>query len=106
MNEFEIVTVVDRPVADVFAALVDFDKVPDWNPGVNEVRQTSDGTVGVGSTVVYVGRFLGRNFESPSECTEYVLDKKFTAKSTSGPFFLEVENTVQAVDGGTRLASL
>ena len=63
MEQFEIVTVINRPVEDVFTALQDFDKAPQWNPGLTEVRQTSDGPLGVGSTVVYIGRFLGRGYE-------------------------------------------
>ena len=106
MNEFEIVVVIDRPVTDVFAALVDVDRTPDWNPGVTEVRRTSDGPVVVGSTTVYVGRFLGRNFESPSKCTDYVADEKFISKSASGPFDLEVANYLESVDGGTKLTTV
>jgi uncharacterized protein YndB with AHSA1/START domain len=105
MNEFEIEVVIDRPVEDVFAALVDVERSPDWNPGVTEVRRTSDGPVEVGSTIVYVGRFLGRNFESPSTCTEYVAGKTFTSRSASGPFDLEVANSLESLDGGTKLTT-
>ena len=38
MNEFEIVTVIDRPVDEVFAFLVDPSKTVDWTPGVTEAR--------------------------------------------------------------------
>jgi uncharacterized protein YndB with AHSA1/START domain len=105
MNEFEIVTIIDRPVETVFSALQDFEKAPRWNPGLTEVRLTSDGPLGVGSTVVYVGRFLGRGYESPSEYTEYVANERFVSVTTSGPFHLEVENSLESVgDGdGTRL---
>ena len=105
MNEFEIVTVINRPAEDVFAALNDFDRAPMWNPGLAEVRRTSDGPLGVGSTVVYTGRFLGRSYESPSEYVAYVADETFTSRSTSGPFHLEVTSTVAPLDGGTQLTS-
>lgn len=106
MNEFEIVTVIDRPVDQVFAFLVDAGTASDWNPGLTEARQTSDGPVGVGTTVLYIGKFLGRSYESLSECTGYVANEKFTSKTTSGPIHLEVDNTLQPVDGGTRLATV
>ena len=106
MNEFEIVTVIDRPVEDVFRALQDFDKAPRWNPGLAEVRLTSDGPLGVGSAVVYVGKFLGRSYESPSKYTEYVANKRLVSMTTSGPFHLEVENALESVDGGTRLTAI
>jgi hypothetical protein len=105
MNEFDIVTVVNRPQDEVFAFLVNTDRAPDWNPQVTEARKTSDGPLGVGSTLRYVGKFLGRRFESISECTDFVPNEKFSTKTTSGPFHLEIENTLSAVDGGTRLAT-
>jgi uncharacterized protein YndB with AHSA1/START domain len=106
MNEFELVSVIDRPVADVFAALKNFDRAPDWNPGLIEARSSSDVPFGVGSKVVYVGKFLGRSYESPAVCTEYVADKKLTTKSDSGPFLLEVATEVEPTDGGTKVTSI
>ncbi len=106
MNEFTIVADIDRPPAKVFAALEDLGRAPEWTPGLSEVRVTSPGPVGVGSTMVYIGKFLGRAFESPAECVEHVADKKFATKSTSGPFHLEVENTLEPLGEATRLTSL
>jgi uncharacterized protein YndB with AHSA1/START domain len=106
MNEFEVVTVIDRPVEKVFAFLVDPSKTADWTPGLTEARQTSDGPVGVGTTVLFIGKFLGRGFEALSECTEYIPNQRFTSKTTSGPIQLEVDSTLQPVDGGTRLATV
>jgi carbon monoxide dehydrogenase subunit G len=105
MNEFDIVTVIDRPPDQVFAFLVDVDKVADWNPQVIEVRKTSEGPLGVGTTLLFVGKFLGRRFESVSQWTEYIPNERFSTKTTSGPFHLEIENTLSAVDSGTRLAT-
>jgi hypothetical protein len=106
MNEFEIVAVIDRPVEDVFAGLANVDRAPDWNPGVTEVRRSSVSPLEVGSTMVYVGKFLGRNFESPSKCTEYIPNERLTTKTVSGPFHLEIENTLESVDGGTKVTSI
>jgi carbon monoxide dehydrogenase subunit G len=106
MNEFGIVTTINRPPEEVFAALHDFSKAPDWNPGLTEVRRPDDRPFNVGSELVYVGRFLGRSYESTAVCVEYIADKTSVTKTTSGPFHLEVHNTVEATDGGTRLTSL
>ena len=105
MNEFEIVTVINRPVEDVFAALHDFEKAPRWNPGVTEVRQTSDGPLGVGTTTVWIGHFLGRSYESPSEYTEYIANRKFVSKTISGPFHLELAATLDPVEAGTKITA-
>lgn len=106
MNEFEIVRTIERPVSDVFAGLVNFDRVPDWNSGVVQVRHEQGQPLEVGATIVYVGKFLGRNFESPSRITEYVPDVKYSSRTASGPFDLEVQNTLEPVEGGTRITSL
>lgn len=71
MNEFQIVRDIECPVGDVFAALINFDKVPDWNPGVVEIRWMKDEPVQVGSTMVWVGKFLGKVSESDSQITEF-----------------------------------
>ena len=105
MNEFDIVTVIGRPPDQVFAFLVDTDKAADWNPQVTEARKTSDGPIGVGTILLYVGKFLGRRFESISECTDYTPNERFSTKTTSGPFHLEIENMLSSVEGGTRLAT-
>jgi uncharacterized protein YndB with AHSA1/START domain len=105
MNEFQIVCVIDRPAEDVFAALVNFDRVPDWNSSVIEIRWTKDAPLEVGSTMVYVGKFLGRTFESDAQVTEFVPSTRYSSKSTSGPFHLEVENILEPLDGGTRVTS-
>jgi uncharacterized protein YndB with AHSA1/START domain len=82
MNEFGIVTVINRPVEVVFAALHDYDKAPQWFPGLTEARQTSDGPLGVGTTLMWIGRHLGRSYESPSEHTEYVPNTRESTLST------------------------
>jgi uncharacterized protein YndB with AHSA1/START domain len=106
MNEFEIVTIIDRPVEVVFSALTDLEKMPRWNPGLAEVRPTSEGPPGLDSTVVYVGRFLGRSYESPSTYSEYVPTSRLVSVTTSGPFHLEVENSLESVGDATRLTAV
>ncbi len=105
MTEFPITCVIERSVEDVFDALVNTQRIPDWNHGVIEVR-TNDTPLHVGSHLTYIGKFLGRTFESESEVTEYVASSRFAARSMSGPFQLEVENSLQSTDTGTRLDSL
>jgi uncharacterized protein YndB with AHSA1/START domain len=103
MDEFEIVMTINRPVEQVFAALQDLDKIPRWNSSLSEVRKTSDGPLAAGSKLVYIGRFLGRNYESPSAYSEFIADQSYVSKTTSGPFELEVATTLARVDGATKL---
>jgi uncharacterized protein YndB with AHSA1/START domain len=106
MNEFEIITVIERPVEDVFATIQDLSKAPAWTPGLTEARRTDDGPLRVGSTLVFVGSFLGHGYESISFCTEYAENERLATKTTSGPFHLEVDARLRPVANGTRMATI
>ena len=105
MNEFTIVTVIGRPVDEVFAVIQDVAKTPVWTPGLSEARITSDGPLEPGSALLYRGTFLGRAYESPAVCTALTENKQFASKSTSGPFHIEIDTTLEPVDGGTQVTS-
>jgi ribosome-associated toxin RatA of RatAB toxin-antitoxin module len=105
MNEFTIVTVIGRPVDEVFAVIQDVAKTPVWTPGLSEARITSDGPLEPGSALLYRGTFLGRAYESPAVCTAVTENKQFATKSTSGPFHIEIDTTLEPVDGGTQVTS-
>jgi uncharacterized membrane protein len=49
MLEFENTIRIDRPVAEVFAFLSDFENIPKWNYYVLKVRQSSESPTGVGT---------------------------------------------------------
>jgi uncharacterized protein YndB with AHSA1/START domain len=105
MDEFTIVTVISRPVDEVFAALTDLDRMPLWLPGMSEARITSDGPLEAGSTLAYRGTFLGRSLEMSFVCTGLTEDKHFATKTTAGPFYLETDSVVEPVAEGTRATS-
>ena len=84
MNEFEVVTVIGRPAEEVFAVVRDVARTPLWTPGLAEVRRTSGGPLGVGATMVYVGTFLGRRYESPVACTGFAENKQLVTATTGG----------------------
>jgi len=103
MNEFEVMTVIGRPADEVFAAVQDVVRSPLWTPGLLEVRRTSGGPLGVGATMVYVGTFLGRRYESPVACTGFAENKQLITATTGGPFHLEVDQRLEPAGAGTRL---
>ena len=53
---------IQRPIEEVFTYLTNTQEVPKWAP-VKEFRQTSEGALGVGTTMTQVIDFLGRTFE-------------------------------------------
>src|SRR5271166_2863726 len=80
MNEFTIVTLIDRPVDQVFSVVQDVGKEPVWTPGLTEARQTSAGPMETGATIVYAGSFLGRKYETQAICTDWTENKRFATK--------------------------
>jgi ribosome-associated toxin RatA of RatAB toxin-antitoxin module len=103
MNEFEVMTVINRPVEDVFAAVRDVARYPLWTPGLLEVQRTSEDPIEAGGTMVYVGTFLGRRYESPVTCTTLIENKQLTTTTTGGPYFLEVDQRLEPDGAGTKL---
>ena len=103
MNGFEVVTVIGCPAEEVFAVVQDVAKTPLWNPVVSEVRRTSEGLLGVGATMVYAGSFLGRSYEAPVACTGFAENKQLATATTGGPFHLEVDQTLEPANAGTKL---
>src|SRR5450759_3253325 len=105
MNEFELTITIERPVEAVWAYFQDFSRYPEWNPGMSEARQTSPGPMAVGGTLVFVGKLLGRSYESHTQCTAYLPNERFASGATSGPFQLEIDTRLEPVDGGTKMTS-
>jgi hypothetical protein len=105
MNEFTIVTTIGRPVGEVFAVIRDVARTPVWTPGMTEARQTSEGPLEPGATLVYRGTFLGRSYETPAVCTALAENKQFATQSTAGPLYIEIDTTLEPVAEGTQVTS-
>src|SRR6201996_8247413 len=105
MNEFTIVTVIARPVDEVFAVLTDLERMPLWVPGMTEASVTGDGPLEAGSALLYRGAFLGRGLEMPFMCTSLAENKHFGTRTTGGPFYLETDAVLEPAAGGTRITT-
>jgi len=104
MAKLEISTVINRPVEEVFAVASNPEDYLKWSPGLVEVKKTSEGPVGVGTTWRLVRQALGQRLEGDLELTEYEPNRKFTLDSKSRPFPGEARWTFDAVEGGTRVS--
>jgi carbon monoxide dehydrogenase subunit G len=60
-----------RSQAEVFAYLSDFTTTAEWDPGVKEAEQLTDGPVGDGTRIRVVASFMGRAVELVYEVTEF-----------------------------------
>jgi len=92
-HQFSGSAVIDRPIEEVFAFLADGTNDPKFSPRVQEIRQTTDGPVGVGtvfeSTVKDAGMTTSRRFELTA--VDAPTKIRWTERST---------NTVTVPDGG------
>jgi len=89
MVKVETSVVINRPIAEVFEFVVNPEKWPQYDSGLLEAAKTSKGPMDVGATWQEVRKFLGRRIESTNAVTAYEPNKKFSFKSTSGPFPVE-----------------
>jgi len=93
---------INRPVEEVFAAYTNLENHPKWHPGILEAVKTPDGPIGVGTTWRIARKVLGVQRLQESEVTEYKLNRNYVHRSKS-PFPVEVRQTYEAVEGGTRI---
>ena len=103
MAKAEISTTIKRPVEDVFAVLSNPENSPKWSSSSLESKKTSPGPMGVGTTTRSVSKLLGRRIETESEVTEFEPNRKFAAKSKSGPFPFQASMAFEPIEGGTQL---
>jgi len=98
-------SIIDRPIEEVFAFVGDQTNAPQWQSGLVEVRRTSDGALGVGTTHTFVRKFMRRTMEADNEYVAYEPNKRVAFKTTSGPVRLEASYLFESTGGGTRLTS-
>jgi uncharacterized protein YndB with AHSA1/START domain len=103
MPRFERSVVIDRPPEQVFAFLANPENDPQWSSASQEMRKTSEGPIGVGTTFEQTNIFLGRRFKLSLEVTSYEAEKQFGMKVTSGPFKFAGIRVVEAAGSGTRV---
>jgi hypothetical protein len=76
---------VNWPLADVWRLLIDFPRVPAWEQGVLEVRQTSPGEPGVGTMLVARRVYLGRQTLVECQITDWAELQGVTMALRGGP---------------------
>ena len=96
---------INRPPQDVFNAITDPAKLALWQSMTETAELTSNGSVGVGSTMRVVARFLGRKIESEIEVTAWEPPHRVDFKFVNGPYPAEVSNILEPQGEGTLLTS-
>jgi Polyketide cyclase / dehydrase and lipid transport len=82
---FSASLLINRPLAEVWRALIDFPAIPTWEQGVLEVRQTSPGRPGVGTTLVARRVYGGRETLVECRITEWEELRGATMALHGGP---------------------
>ena len=105
MVKIEESVIIDRPVEEVWKFITDLSKFPKWDNEVLEVRQTSTGPLGLGSTVEV--RQKMRNMTLPQRCIEYEPNRNFSFAVTSGPGKgSTVTFSVEIIEGKTKFTKV
>lgn len=103
MARIEASVVINRPINDVFVYVTDAESWLQWESGLLEVEQTSEGPMGVGTTFRGANKALGRRMEWTSEITEYKPNRKWGQKIISKGWSTVESLTFEPVEGGTRV---
>ena len=103
MFRLEHSVVIRRPLEQVFEYVTNIENAPKWKSRLLEVRRTSEGPLGVGTTQTSVGQFLVWRPKSQAEITEFEPNRKVGFKTTSGPLSAIGEFIFESVEGGTRV---
>jgi uncharacterized protein YndB with AHSA1/START domain len=95
--------IINRPVGQVFTALVDSKNQPKWDTGLLEAWFTPDGPVGVGTRITEVRKLMGRTSENTGEVIEFEPNVRITRRSVDMPMTVLGTITFAATPGGTKI---
>jgi uncharacterized membrane protein len=96
--------VINRPVEEVFAALVDFEADPEWQPAVLQSWHTPPGPVRIGTRTYQVRKVFGRRMEYTSIVTNLEPNRMIVCMSLSGVSpAVCTTYMLEPINGGTKL---
>jgi uncharacterized membrane protein len=105
MDALELSIVIKRPIEEAFAFLANLENDVQWHSAFVEVRNTSEGSNGVGARFLVFEGLLGRRTPGTEyEVTEYEPNQVAAWKTVAGPLQLKFRRAFERVDDGTRFA--
>jgi hypothetical protein len=96
-------TVIGRPRDAVADYMLDWRNDREWIRSLSEVRLLTDGSLGIGSRVERVAKFLGKRVEYVNEVVEYEPGVRLVMQSVKAPFPMRVSYELEDVGEGTRV---
>ena len=103
MIRFETGVVINRPIDEVFEFVSDVENNPLWQSSIVEGKQTSPGSLGVGTKIMTISSYFGLQIKSDWVVVEYEPNKKYVAKSISGRGEARGMWVFEPVTNGTRV---
>ena len=104
--KIEINTFINRPPADVFSYISNFENNPKWQGGMVDAWFTTDPPLRIGSTYSQIAVFLGRSIESTFKVTDYQAGRLVKASSEVSTFPITFTRIVAAENGGSRVTAI
>lgn len=107
MIQVEVRVEIERPAAEIFAYISNFENNPQWQNGMIDCRFTSEGPLRLGSTYVQQARFMGRTIESTFEVLAYQPGRMVKAGTTGGSFPITFQRMVDPqANGSSRVSAI
>src|SRR5574341_774108 len=96
MDALEMSIVIKRPIEESFAFLANLENDVKWHSAFVEVRNTSEGSNGVGAKYLVFEGLLGRRTTGTEyEVTEYEPSRSAAWKTVAGPLQLKFRRTFE-----------
>lgn len=103
MERYELSTVINRPIEEVFSVLTDLENDLKWRSEWVDARKTSESPIGIGTRFSLIARAFGRRMETVYETIQYEPNRIAAWKAMSGPLPLTFQRIFERVEGGTHL---
>jgi uncharacterized membrane protein len=102
MAKVEESVVIKRPAEQVYNFVTDLKNLPQWEPAITEVEQTSAGELGVGTTYRGVNKMMGMKMKWTSIVNKCEPNKKWSETIISGSSRIDEQLSFDATDGSTK----
>jgi uncharacterized membrane protein len=102
--DFSFDVSIDRSPEQVFSAVTDLERLPDWQPAIVDVELLGDGPLRTGSRLKEVREVRGKRLEQIVEIAAHEPGRRFEMRIVEGPLPVHGDLTFSPIEGGgTRL---
>lgn len=95
--------IIDRSAEAIFAFLTDVEAQSQWQAATLENKKLTEGSVGLGTKIQHLGKFLGLRIETIAEVIEYEPNCKYRYKSIQGYLPVDMQYILEPAEAGTKL---